>query len=36
MVIDEMTEKECYAMLAGTRIARLACARHNQPYKEIM
>ena len=32
MVIHEMTEQECYAMLARTRIARLACARHNQPY----
>jgi len=32
MVIREMTEQECYAMLAGTRIARLACARHDQPY----
>ena len=32
MVIREMTEQECYAMLAEARIARLACARENQPY----
>jgi nitroimidazol reductase NimA-like FMN-containing flavoprotein (pyridoxamine 5'-phosphate oxidase superfamily) len=32
MVIREMTEQECYAMLAGTSLARLACARNNQPY----
>jgi uncharacterized protein len=32
MVIREMSEQECYAMLAETRIARLACARENQPY----
>ena len=32
MVIHEMTEGECRAMLAGTNIARLACARQNQPY----
>ena len=32
MVIHEMTEGECRAMLAGTNIARLACARKNQPY----
>ena len=32
MVIKEMTERECRAMLAGANIARLACARNNQPY----
>jgi nitroimidazol reductase NimA-like FMN-containing flavoprotein (pyridoxamine 5'-phosphate oxidase superfamily) len=32
MVIDDMTDQECYAMLTRTRIARLACARQNQPY----
>ena len=32
MVIQEMTERECRAMLAGTNVARLACARNNQPY----
>ena len=32
MVIHEMTERECRAMLAGTNVARLACARNNQPY----
>jgi hypothetical protein len=32
MVIQEMTEQECRAMLAGTNIARLACAHDNQPY----
>ena len=32
MVIQEMTARECRAMLAGTNVARLACARNNQPY----
>jgi uncharacterized protein len=32
MVIQEMTEHECRVMLAGTNIARLACAHDNQPY----
>ena len=32
MVIHEMTEQECRAMLAGINVARLACARDNQPY----
>ena len=32
MVIQEMTERECRAMLAGTNVARLACAVNNQPY----
>ena len=32
MVIQEMTGPECRAMLARTNVARLACARNNQPY----
>ena len=32
MVISEMTEAECLAALEGGRVARLACARDNQPY----
>ena len=32
MVIQDMTESECRAMLAGRHVARLACARNNQPY----
>jgi len=32
VVIQEMTEQECRAMLAGTNLARLACAHNNQPY----
>ena len=32
MVIQEMTEQECRAMLARTNVARLACAQNNQPY----
>jgi nitroimidazol reductase NimA-like FMN-containing flavoprotein (pyridoxamine 5'-phosphate oxidase superfamily) len=32
MVIHEMTEHECRAMLARTHVVRLACARNNQPY----
>lgn len=32
MVIQEMTEQECRAMFTETRVARLACARDNQPY----
>jgi nitroimidazol reductase NimA-like FMN-containing flavoprotein (pyridoxamine 5'-phosphate oxidase superfamily) len=32
MVVEEMTERECREMLAGTNVARLACARNNQPY----
>ena len=27
-----MTQPECRALLAGTSVARLACARNNQPY----
>jgi nitroimidazol reductase NimA-like FMN-containing flavoprotein (pyridoxamine 5'-phosphate oxidase superfamily) len=32
MVIHEMTEQECREVLAGSTVARLACARNNQPY----
>jgi len=32
MVIQELTERECRDMLVGMRVARLACARDNQPY----
>jgi nitroimidazol reductase NimA-like FMN-containing flavoprotein (pyridoxamine 5'-phosphate oxidase superfamily) len=32
MVIQEMSEQECRAMLGATNVARLACARDNQPY----
>ena len=32
MVIREMSRKECLRELAGARLARLACARENQPY----
>ena len=32
MVIQEMTEQECRAMLGGRRVARLACAKNDQPY----
>ena len=32
MLIQEMTEPECRAMLARTSVARLACAQNNQPY----
>ena len=32
MIIQEMTERECRAMLAGTNVARLACALNHQPY----
>jgi nitroimidazol reductase NimA-like FMN-containing flavoprotein (pyridoxamine 5'-phosphate oxidase superfamily) len=32
MVIHEMTSQECRQMLARTNLARLACARNNQPY----
>lgn len=32
MVIEEMTEHECRTMIAGTNVARLACAHDNQPY----
>jgi uncharacterized protein len=32
MEIQELTLQECRAMLGGTDVARLACARNNQPY----
>jgi nitroimidazol reductase NimA-like FMN-containing flavoprotein (pyridoxamine 5'-phosphate oxidase superfamily) len=32
MVIREMSTEECVVVLAGTQLARLACARNNQPY----
>lgn len=32
MLIQAMTVQECWAMLARNNIARLACARDNQPY----
>jgi len=32
MVIREMSNEECVRMLAGVRLARLACAFNNQPY----
>jgi uncharacterized protein len=32
MVIHEMTRDECLTVIAGGRLARLACARDNQPY----
>lgn len=32
MRIHEMSRDECFRMLTGLRLARLACARENQPY----
>ena len=32
MVIHELGREECLRVLAGARLARLACARENQPY----
>jgi len=32
MLIEELTEEECFAALSRTRSARLACARESQPY----
>ena len=32
MVIREMSREECLVVLAGARLARLACAHENQPY----
>jgi nitroimidazol reductase NimA-like FMN-containing flavoprotein (pyridoxamine 5'-phosphate oxidase superfamily) len=32
MVIREMSREECLRVLAGRRLARLACAHENQPY----
>ena len=32
MVIEELTDAECRAWLAGTNLVRLACSLNNQPY----
>lgn len=32
MLIREMSKGECFRVLAGARLARLACAHDNQPY----
>jgi nitroimidazol reductase NimA-like FMN-containing flavoprotein (pyridoxamine 5'-phosphate oxidase superfamily) len=32
MLIREMKREECFRMLAGARLVRLACAHENQPY----
>jgi len=32
MVIREMSREECLRVMAGARVARLACAHNNQPY----
>lgn len=32
MVIEELTDRECRAILERTHVARLACALNNQPY----
>jgi nitroimidazol reductase NimA-like FMN-containing flavoprotein (pyridoxamine 5'-phosphate oxidase superfamily) len=32
MVIREISREECHRVLAGARLARLACAHENQPY----
>jgi uncharacterized protein len=32
MLIEAMTAQECWMMLARNNLARLACARDNQPY----
>ena len=32
MVIREMSKEECLRVLAGAMLARLACAKENQPY----
>lgn len=32
MIIREMTKQECLQVLAGSRLARLACSHENQPY----
>jgi uncharacterized protein len=32
MLIHEMSREDCIRVLAGTRLARLGCARGNQPY----
>ena len=32
MMMQEMTERECYHLLADAHVARLGCAHDNQPY----
>ena len=32
MMIREMSREECHRVLAGSRLARLACSHENQPY----
>jgi nitroimidazol reductase NimA-like FMN-containing flavoprotein (pyridoxamine 5'-phosphate oxidase superfamily) len=32
MIVKEMSRQECVALLSNSRLARLACARDNQPY----
>jgi nitroimidazol reductase NimA-like FMN-containing flavoprotein (pyridoxamine 5'-phosphate oxidase superfamily) len=32
MLIRELSEEECYSILANARMGRLACAHENQPY----
>jgi nitroimidazol reductase NimA-like FMN-containing flavoprotein (pyridoxamine 5'-phosphate oxidase superfamily) len=32
MVVRELSREECHRVLAGTRLARLACAHEHQPY----
>ncbi|MEO6212670.1 MAG: pyridoxamine 5'-phosphate oxidase family protein [Vicinamibacterales bacterium] len=32
MIIQQMTDAECLAVLARTNVARLECAQNNQPY----
>lgn len=32
MVIREMSRDECFRILAGAGLARLACSQENQPY----
>jgi nitroimidazol reductase NimA-like FMN-containing flavoprotein (pyridoxamine 5'-phosphate oxidase superfamily) len=32
MIIREMSREECLRVLAGAKVARIACAKENQPY----
>ena len=32
MIVKEMTRQDCVAVLSASRVARLACAKDNQPY----
>jgi nitroimidazol reductase NimA-like FMN-containing flavoprotein (pyridoxamine 5'-phosphate oxidase superfamily) len=32
MIIQEMSREDCFAVIARTRLGRLACAREGQPY----